>query len=286
MNFMDLQLNTDVKNSLNALEGENRMPHAFIISGGSESERKALAEHLSAWAVCDAAGDKPCGVCKNCINAFERAHSDIYYAKSSGKTKIYKADELKWIVSDASIKPNQADRKVYVFEECDKRLPEISQNILLKTIEEPPQDILFILTCENSKTMLETIRSRASTLNLGYEKEHNGEYDELAEEILRGVLSSSELELLKAAYKLSDRFMALQTLECVVDMLGDGLRMQSGCELSDNSSIAELLCRKLTKSQFLSLIEITLSARQKINQNVSLELLSTWLCSKYRKTVW
>ncbi len=286
MNYSDLQLNTDLKDSLNALERGNRMPHAFIISGGSESERKTLAEHLSAWAVCGSDKNRPCGSCKNCQNAFERAHSDIYYAKSSGKTKIYKADELKWIVADASIKPNQADRKVYVFEECDKRLPEISQNILLKTIEEPPQDILFILTCENSKTMLETIRSRATTLNLGYEKEQNEEYVELAEEILRGILSSSELELLKATYKLSDRFSAIQTLDTVVDILGDGLSMQSGFEPSDNTAVAELLCGKLTKSQFLALIEITISAKQKINQNVSLELLSTWLCSQYRKTVW
>lgn len=285
MNFSDLQLNTNLKNSLDALDKGNRMPHALIISGGSEASRKALADHMAAWAVCSAESDKPCAACKNCKNAFDRSHSDIYYAKVSGKTKIYNAEELKWIVGDASIKPNQADRKVYIFEECDKKLPEISQNIMLKTIEEPPQDILFILTCENSKTLLGTIRSRATTLTLGDDSELDEQSMELAKEILRGALSSSELELLKATYKLSNRFEALETLDCIVAMLGDGLCLQTGCEPEQNRDVAELLCRKLTRTQFLALIETALSASQKINQNVSLELVSTWLCSKFREVL-
>ena len=286
MNFLNLQLNTALKTSLNALEKENRMPHAFIISGGGETSRKELCEHMSAWAVCGSEGDRPCGVCKNCANAFARSHSDIYYAKGSGKTQIYNAEELKEIVRDASIKPNQADRKVYVFEECDKKLPEISQNILLKTIEEPPQDILFIITCENSKTMLETIRSRATTLALGEEREVDEKSLELAEDIMRGALSSSEIDLLRATYRLSDRFSANETLDCVTEILCDGLCLRSGSTPKQNLEIAEQLCRKLTKAQFLELIEITRSAQKKINQNVSLDLVSTWLCAQYRKTVW
>lgn len=285
MNFGDLQLNNSLKNSLNALDKENRMPHAFIICGGSEESRRALCDHLAAWAVCSES-DKPCGGCKNCINAFERAHSDIYYAKGSGKTQIYKAEELKWIVGDASIKPNQADRKVYVFEECDKKLPVISQNILLKTIEEPPQDILFLLTCENSKTLLETIRSRASILTLGDEKEHSEEALSLAEEILTGVIASSELELLRAANKLSDRFSAAETLDCIVMMLGEGLCAQAGFDGDNKYAVSQKLCGKLTRAQFLQLMEITMSAQEKVNQNVSMDLLSTWLCAQYRKTIW
>lgn len=286
MNFLDLQLNNNLENSLNSLDKGNRMPHAFIISGGNKTSRKALADHLAAWAVCSSDADRPCGICKDCKNAFERAHSDIHYAIGAGKTQIYKAEELKWIVGDASIKPNQADRKVYVFGECDKKLPEISQNILLKTIEEPPQDILFILTCENDKTMLETIRSRAVTLNLGDEKETSDESSQLAREILSGVVMSGEIDLLRATYKLSDRFKAIETLDCAAQMLGDGLCMITGYEPERNRDISEQLCRKLTKAQFLELIGITRSAQQKINQNVSLELVSTWLCSQYRKTVW
>lgn len=287
MNFFDLQLNNSLKNSLNALDKENRMPHALIVSGGSEAERAKLCDHLAAWAVCDAADARPCGVCKNCKNAFERAHSDIYYAKEDVKTKtrIYSAEELRDIIQYASIKPNQADRKVFIFENCDKKLTEISQNILLKTLEEPPQDILFILSCENSKNLLETIRSRAVTLGLADEKEFDDEASQLARDILTSMLMSSEIELLKATYRLKDRFAAKEALECIVIMLGDGLCLQTGFEQQSAPGLSEQLCRKLTKAQFLELIDITRSAQLKIDQNVSLELISTWLCSQYRKTV-
>ncbi|MBR2109499.1 MAG: hypothetical protein IJ932_06130 [Ruminococcus sp.] len=286
MNFLDLQLNTSLKNSLSSLDKGNRMPHALIISGDSKENREALCGHLAAWAVCSSDGDRPCGKCKNCKNAFDKAHSDIYFAKGSGKTKIYKAEEIREIIRDASIKPNQADRKVYIFEECDKKLSEISQNILLKTLEEPPQDILFILTCENAKNLLETIRSRAVTLNLGDEREVGGKPKELAEEILTSMLLSSEIELMKSTYMLNERFLTLETLDSIVIMLRDGLCAQSGFAPENNTDIAEKLCRKLTKAQFLELIDITNSAQLKINQNVSAELVGTWLCSQYRKTVW
>ena len=282
MNFSDLQLNTNLKETLSALEKQNRMPHALIISGGSEGVRSQLCGHIAAWAVCNSRSGRPCGLCKNCMNAMERSHSDIYYASSGGKTKIYSAEELKRIVRDASIKPNQADRKVYIFEECDKKLPEISQNILLKTLEEPPQDILFILTCENDKVLLETIRSRAATLFLGDEREMNSERSRQARDILNALFSSNELDLLKETYKLSERFSALETLDCIVNLLSEGLSLRCGYESGNNPETAQLLCGKLTKAQFLELIEVTRSAQQKINQHLGMELVSTWLCAKYR----
>ena len=286
MNFSGLRLNDSLKNSLNALDKENRMPHAFIICGGTETGRGELCDLLAAWAVCGNEGERPCGECKNCKNAFERIHSDILFAKGSGKTQIYKTEELKRIVGDASIKPNQADRKVYVFEECDKRLPQIpNQGVLLKTLEEPPQDILFILTCENSNALLETIRSRAVTLNLGDGREVSETASTLSREILSAMLKPFEIELLRAANKLSDRFTALETLGCIEAELADGLCLQAGYESGRTDDISEQLCSRLTKAQLLELIEITRSAAEKVNQNVPLDVLSTWLCSRYRNTV-
>ena len=99
------------------------------------------------------------------------------------------------------------------------------------------------------------------------------------------MLMPFEIELLRAVYKLSDRFTALETLECIESELADGLCMQTGYESGRTDDIAEQLCAKLTKAQFLELIETTRSAVQKVNQNVPLDVLSTWLCSRYRNTV-
>ena len=286
MNFSGFNGSENLKNSLNALENGGRLPHAIIISGSTAEEREALTRLLSKWEVCSSDGERPCGVCKNCVNAEEKAHSDIYYAVGSGKTEIYSAEELKRIVADASIKPNQADRKVYIFEDCDRRLPAISQNILLKTLEEPPQDILFILTCKNSKLLLETIRSRATTLQLKDDLSVSSDALKIAEEMMSGIVSPSEINLLRATFKLNERFLALSALDAAALLLRDGMALYMGGTPELSSEAAEKLCRKLTKAHFLELIEVTGEAREKINQNIPLKLVSTWLCAQYRRTVW
>lgn len=285
MNFLNFKENDRLKSALNDLEAQNRMPHAIIINGGDTKSRDALASHLAAWAVCSGE-NKPCGQCKNCINAKAKAHSDIYYAKGEGKTNSFSKDEMKRIIKDTSIKPNQADRKVYIISECDRRFSVISQNVFLKTLEEPPQDVIFILTCENSKALLSTIRSRATVFSLENTVSNNEEALELSKEITTGIVSSSEIGLLKALYKLKDRDNAIEVLSCVILLLRDGLCCSAGAQAVTDKDIAFVLCKKLTKAQYLKLIEITANAQEKVMQNVSLKLICTWLCSEYRRILW
>ncbi|MGN0489548.1 MAG: hypothetical protein ACI4HO_09830 [Ruminococcus sp.] len=285
MNFLDLQGNERLKSALNSLESQNRMPHAIIINGGTIQSREKLATHLAMWAVCSN-DTKPCGKCKNCINAKAKAHSDIYYAKGEGKTDSFSKDEIKSIIRDASIKPNQADRKVYILSECDRRFPPIPQNVLLKTLEEPPQDVLFILTCENSNILLSTIRSRATIFTLESKVEIDEEAMELAKEIAQGIVAPSEIDLLKATYKFKDRETTHLVLSYVVALLRDGLCFSTGAKAITDEETAKLLCKKLTKAQYLKLIEITLKAQTRVMQNVSLSLIGTWLCGEYRRISW
>ncbi|MGN1131119.1 MAG: hypothetical protein ACI4Q8_07170 [Ruminococcus sp.] len=286
MNFIGFQGNERLKASLNSIEKQNRMPHVIIINGGTEESRQELSIHLAMWAVCNSNGERPCGECKNCINAKAKAHSDVYFAKGEGKTNIYNKDEINRIIRDASIKPNQADTKVYVLSECDRRFPVISQNVFLKTLEEPPQDVLFILTCENSKVLLSTILSRATVFTLESKTEINQELLDIAKEITLGIISKSEIQLLKATYKLSDRESSLEILSYVVLLLRDGLCVSVGAGADTDEDIAYRLSKKLRKTQYLKLIEITEDAQKKVTQNVSLKLIGTWLCAEYRRITW
>lgn len=285
MYFSEINGNESLKKSLGELMEHNRMPHAVVISGGTSAQRDAVVSEIAMWAVCSAQ-DKPCGVCKNCTNAKSRTHSDIYYARGSGKTGIYNKDELSKIISDTSIKPNDADRKVYILSECDGKLPVISQNVFLKTLEEPPQDVLFLLTCEDSKGLLETIRSRCSVFTLESSAEPDEEALELAREIVLGIVSLSEMNLLKATYKLNDRQKSLETLDLAALLLRDGLSVYCGGQAETDEEVALTLCKKLTKAHYLKLIDITKDAKVKINQNVGLGLVGTWLCAEYRRTLW
>lgn len=286
MIFPELKGNENLKKSLNELEAHNRIPHAVIIDGGNEDTRNLLANHLAMRAVCSGDGEKPCGVCRNCVLAKAKSHSDIHFSKGEGKTEIYNKNEIQWIIRDASIKPNISKCKVYILSECDRRFPVISQNVFLKTLEEPMQDVLFIMTCKTSKSLLETIRSRAVTFTLESELSVNGEYLEIAKEIALGIVSRSEIDLLKATYKLDERVKALGVLDLLVLLLRDGLAVYLNSKAELDSEIAEQLCKKLTKKNYIELIEITECAQLEITQNVGLKLVVTKLCAEYRRALW
>lgn len=286
MIFPELKGNENLKRQLSQLERQNRMPHAVIIDGGSEELRQALADHLAMWAVCENDSDKPCGECKGCTLAKAKSHSDIHYAKGEGKTEIYNKDEMHFIVEDAYLKPYIADRKVYILSECDRKLPVISQNIFLKTLEEPPQDVLFIMTCKTAKSLLETIRSRAVVFTLESELSYSEEDFELAREIAEGICARSEMELLKSANKLDERAKALSTLDLLILLLRDGLSVYIGSDAELDLQTAETLCRKLTKKNFLEIIDIVKDAQLKITQNVGLKLVATDLCARCRRALW
>jgi DNA polymerase-3 subunit delta' len=285
LDFPELQGNEQLKKSLSELERGGRMPHAVIISSGNAEGRRILTKRLSMWAVCSK-DNPPCGKCKDCQNVQSDVHCDVYFAKGSGKTDIYKKEEIAAIIRDSYVKPNQALRKVYVFEDCDRKLPVISQNAFLKTLEEPPQDTLFILTCESSRSLLDTIRSRAVEFSLENTEQINEEAYSLAKEIARGIVSPGEINLLRSTYKMNDRALALDTLDSIAALLRDGLAVYIGSTAEIDSDTADLLCRKLTKSRFLKLIELTQDAKSKVYANVSLKLISLWLCAEYRRNVW
>lgn len=285
MNFDNFSGNETLKNSLESLESHNRMPHAVILNGGTSESRSAVAHHLAKWAVCKGE-NKPCHRCKECISAEAKSHSDIFYAETGGKTNIYKKESIDYIIEQAYIKPNQADRKVFVFEECDNRLTQLAQNAILKTLEEPPQDIVFILTCENSRKLLNTIRSRATAFNLENKVEINEEALETAKEIALGIICPQEYELLKVLNKLATREKFVEAMETVIFLLRDGLAFSVNSQPVTDSEIAKKLCKRLTKSQYLKLIEISKDALVKVSQNASLKLLSTWLCGEYRRISW
>ncbi len=138
--------------------GENRFSHAILLTGERGSGRRTMAKFIAKQFMCGAVPCESCGVCSR-IDA--DGHPDIIYVlrKCGGK---YNIDGVRETVSKgAAIKPNDAEVKIYVFENADELSPAI-QDTLLKNIEEPEQWNRFIFLCENSGNLLSTIRSRVT----------------------------------------------------------------------------------------------------------------------------
>ena len=285
-------MNTDYKpggkaaDIIKNITESGRLPHAFIIEGGGV-EAAELAKYLSAFAVCSEQ-DKPCGHCKNCVNAFAKTHADITYVypDSTSKSKTLTIDRIRELIKDAYILPNDSDSKVYIFENADSVFTEVTQNAFLKLLEEPPKGVYFILLCQSAKGMLPTIISRCSMINLGGEAEIGEEAQKAAETIINGIISLSEYDLLLALRSLADKSLADDILRAVKLILFDAVTVLSGAKASYKPELAKKLSSRFTRKKLLDMIELTDSSKYKLKQNININLLTTQLCGEYRRISW
>lgn len=282
MNFSLINLSDELKTELTSMEQSRRMPHALIITGGDDTSREEFVRFLCMWVVCKQ-GDKPCGQCSACLKVKGDNHIDVYRAKGTGKTNGISVDEVRNITRDTAIIPNEADKKVYILTDADKRMNQEALNAFLKTLEEPSGNILFLLTAESLKALPATILSRCTALTLENVVNISAETKESAVRILQGIADINELNLLKATAALSSRKAALEILPVVRSMLCDALSLSVNAQGTGDEEICRVLAKKLTKSKLIGLLDATSDAIRKTNRNVNLTLLSTWLCGEYRR---
>lgn len=285
MNFNGFDFDDDIKQTLETLDSQGRMPHAIIIEGNDSEKSLEMAKFLSMWAVCKN-DNKPCMVCNQCHRASEKAHADINYAYPENKSKNYSINQMREIINDAYIMPNEADAKVYVFEQADNRLAPVVQNAFLKLLEEPPKNVCFILLCENSKKLLITILSRCTVIRLKDEQKFDEIATEYAKAIVKGILSTREYDLLLAINKLTEKEKADETLSIVKLILRDGLAVLSGGKACFDETLGNSISRRISRQKIIEMIELTDDARQKIPQNININLLTTQLCGEYRRILW
>ncbi|MBQ9965421.1 MAG: DNA polymerase III subunit delta' [Clostridia bacterium] len=142
----------------------NRIPHAIIIEGEGGLGKHTLAAFIAKAAVCEGE-EKPCGKCSNCHLAEVGSHPDIITVAAEKGKKSITIDAVREMRSDAYVKPHKAGKKVFIIDGADT-LREDSQNALLKVLEEPPADIVFLLIAESKNRLLTTIISRCVILSL------------------------------------------------------------------------------------------------------------------------
>lgn len=285
MNYTDFEFDEALKQRLDSLYSQNRQPHAIVIEGADVEKSERLSVFLTMRAVCRAE-NKPCGKCEQCIKAKEQAHPDIYYAKPEKKSQIYSIEQMRDIIENASIRPNEADIKIFVFKNADTRLSPVVQNSFLKLLEEPPQNSLFLLLCKNSKGLLNTILSRCTVLTVKGDESYSQESLELARAVALGTVAPSEWELLSALSAFSDRKLADEALSVLTVIFRDCIAASRGIDARIDTQLAQKLSKRITTGMALQLVEATEQAKQKIPQNINMDLLSSFLSGEYRRIIW
>jgi DNA polymerase-3 subunit delta' len=104
-----------------------------------------------------------CGVCSTCTRTIAGRHPDLHLIAPEGQ--VISVDVIRTgVIPEAARSPFEGRRKVFVIEEAERMHPS-AQNALLKTLEEPPEDTIIVLVCDQEDELLETVRSRCRVVH-------------------------------------------------------------------------------------------------------------------------
>ena len=163
MGFEALLGNDQLKQNLIAARKKGKLSHFYLLSGPVGSGRHTLADLIAAAMLCKEP-DGPCGVCRSCRKVFSHSHPD-YITIDDPEKKIIPVKLIRESRADMFIRPNEGDKKIYLFPRGQDLNIE-GQNALLKVLEEPPSYGVFLILADNPDKLLPTVRSRCVELKL------------------------------------------------------------------------------------------------------------------------
>ena len=148
-----------VQRFFSAAVAEGRLSHAYLFVGAPGSGMKEAACAIAQCVVCPNGGD---AICDECIRVAHRTHPDVRWL-SPQSVSGYLVSQVRDLIEDVSLAPVRASSKVYVLDDVGM-LRGTAANALLKTIEEPPAGVVFILIARTVASVLPTIVSRCQVI--------------------------------------------------------------------------------------------------------------------------
>ena len=146
-----------VTQTLSLALDQKRLSHAYLFSGLRGSGKTSTARIFSKALVCEQGPTStPCEVCEHCKMANESRHIDIIEMDAASSRKI---DDIRDLIEHTKYKPNTARYKIFIIDEVHMLTKE-AFNALLKTLEEPPEFVKFILATTDPLKLPATILSR------------------------------------------------------------------------------------------------------------------------------
>ena len=141
------------------------MAHATLLTGESGVGKRTMARLLGQGLMCQADGDRPCGVCRDCRRFAAGTHPDAFFPAPLPREKTIKIDSLREMIDALSRHSLEGGRRVILMENAERMTPQ-AQNCLLKTLEEAQEGTYFLLTADQETALLPTIRSRCRVIRV------------------------------------------------------------------------------------------------------------------------
>ncbi len=253
--------NERAKKALLGAISAGRMPQAIILEGDDGSGKETFARLIAAAACCTSGDGRPCGKCRSCRRILDSLTPDVAIIEREDGKQAITINIVREMNENVNNGPCELSMLFFVIREAD-RMNLQAQNAWLLTLENPPDDVGFIILCENSRNLLETIRSRAMTFRMERfepefivkcikdDSERFGRFDNgkmLYESALAsGGSIGKTLELMTDASRIHDlRRMAFDTVSAMLDIrinktqkIRTAMKLPDGKE--DRESLSEL----------------------------------------------
>lgn len=289
MLFSFPEIPEETAKAVNGLSLRRRLPQSVMLTGGSDTLRRKCALELAMAANCtDLKNGQPCMKCPDCVKIKAGSHPDVVIVAPEKDRKTVSRETVKTqVVQKLYVAPNEAANSVFIFPDAEELSP-IIQNMLLKSIEEPPEFDMFIFECAQREGMLETVVSRCTEFPLGEapvskSKKEDEKITAAACGIIDAMCGGSEYDImLSCSPMVKNRAMMKKTAEKIIAVVRDamaessGATLLSGCEkqavaLSVHFTVPQLLKIKTAMD------EIAGFAEQNANENLLISKFSSML---------
>ena len=170
--------NEHIKKFLEKSILNKKLSHAYIFMGPQDLGKNTLAHYFAQILLCNASEEKPCGVCRTCQEFLSRVfgikkidrknnnivHPDYCLIKKEIDKKNISIAQIRTLINKLSLTSFRNSYKIGIIKDADL-LSQEAANALLKTLEEPPQNVILILLVNHVDSLPQTILSRSQILN-------------------------------------------------------------------------------------------------------------------------
>jgi len=217
----DLDLE-EVRASLEKMVKGGNIPHALLFAGPKGTGKTSAARIVAKVLNCEKNEKKlgePCNECEQCLSIMKGSNIDVVEIDAASHRGI---DDIRLLRESIKLAPSKARSKVYIIDEAHMLTLEAS-NALLKTLEEPPSHVYFILATTDPEKLIPTIRSRTTIIN--FKRASKKELTESLEKKAKGEKIKFEKKALEAIASFSDGSFrdATKILEQLID---EGIKLE------------------------------------------------------------
>ena len=216
---------------------KDHIAHAYLFCGSRGTGKTTLAKIFARAVNCDDYNEEPCNMCDNCAAIIEGTHPDVVEIDAASNNGV---DEIRDLIEKVKYAPLQSKYKVYIIDEVHM-LTQGAFNALLKTLEEPPAHVIFILATTEPHKVLPTILSRCQRYDFGKVADND------IVNRLRIVCEDADIicsdDALQLIARLADGGMrdALSILDQCVSYAIDSIRIEDVSEIYGLVSSEELI---------------------------------------------